>query len=74
MPCLNLSQEHCMHGLKWRAIAKLLPGRTDNSIKNRWHSSLVKTLRRQELAEEGDWTANEDDILKAGRFTPLFFS
>lgn len=63
-----------MHGLKWRAIAKLLPGRTDNSIKNRWHSSLVKTLRRQELAEEGDWTANEDDILKAGRFTSLFFS
>lgn len=35
-------------GPKWSLIARILPGRTDNAIKNRWHASISKRIVKDE--------------------------
>ena len=50
-------REYLRQGKKWNEIAKILPGRTEMSIKNRWTSLLKKyktelTMQSMKVAEE----------------------
>lgn len=44
-----LIQAHAEHGNAWAKIAKLLPGRTDNSTKNHWNASIQRRMKLGEL-------------------------
>ncbi|XP_010268905.1 PREDICTED: myb-related protein Myb4-like [Nelumbo nucifera] len=50
-------------GNKWAAIAAKLPGRTDNEVKNHWHTNLKKRLKQM---SENNLHSHEISECKAG--------